>query len=290
MSRHPSIVLQKGDKYGFFKVIKKIDGPGNKYLCRCNCAERTKKIVPAKFLVNGHTISCGCAKRAAIIARNKANRIFPEGYKYIHKPVTHLYSIWTGIKTRTTNPKSKDWNNYGGRGIKLYKKWRDDFEAFHKYMKALPNCPKEIDNLIGRGLKLERTVDRYPDKDGNYRPGNLRWATFRRQRHNSHQELTYVIYKNKRIKLVKLCRKLNLDNNIVRNRIYKGWTLEQAIGINQPPRGYIQHKKLSWLNQAEAARLVGITRELLHSRIRSGWKPRKALGLTKRQFREQFID
>lgn len=71
---------------------------------------------------------------------------------------------------RCTNPKRKDWINYGGRGISVCERWLASHEAF------LAN--------IGRAPSRLHTLDRWPDNDGNYEPGNVRWATRAEQRLN----------------------------------------------------------------------------------------------------------
>lgn len=81
---------------------------------------------------------------------------------------TREYSIWTNMKTRCTNPKSDDWENYGGRGIKICDRWINDFKAF---LSDMGTCPT--------GLSLDRI-----NNDGNYSPENFRWATSAQQHAN----------------------------------------------------------------------------------------------------------
>lgn len=78
-----------------------------------------------------------------------------------------LYRIWANIIQRCTNPKSKSYNNYGGRGIQVFKPWLD-FKRFES----------DIISMIGSrpGTSKEYQLDRINNND-NYCPGNIRWST-----------------------------------------------------------------------------------------------------------------
>jgi hypothetical protein len=170
----------------------------------------------------------------------------------------------------------------------MYRPWREDFAVFREYVLALPNCPKNAEDLIGSGNKLTRTIDRHPDKNAGYKPGNIRWATFRRQRHNSRQKIIWVEYEGKNIKLVRLCRWLGLNLDKTTKRLKTGWTLDQAIGKIRPPNGFLYHRQLGWLNLSRTAKLLGLTRDLVHYRMRLGWSKRRAVELSRRQFLTMF--
>ena len=87
-----------------------------------------------------------------------------------------LYPIWKGIKSRCFNPNTKAFKNYGGRGISLCEEWMNP-RAFIEYVEKLDGY-----NLRGVGAD-GTTLDRI-DNDGNYEPGNVRWASRVVQRHN----------------------------------------------------------------------------------------------------------
>jgi hypothetical protein len=80
------------------------------------------------------------------------------------------YSTWVNMKTRCNNPKSTQYEWYGQRGIKVCAEWQD-FAAFLRD--------------VGERPSKAHTLDRFPDKNGNYEPGNVRWATQKEQRRNT---------------------------------------------------------------------------------------------------------
>ncbi len=83
-----------------------------------------------------------------------------------------VYGTWQGMKGRCLNPTDRQYRNYGGRGISVHSDWRDDFPAFRDWVEA--NLGKRPE-----GYSLDRI-----DNDGNYEPGNLRWASARTQAGN----------------------------------------------------------------------------------------------------------
>ena len=82
---------------------------------------------------------------------------------------TPEYRSWRCAKNRTTNPASAGWRYYGARGITMAAAWLEDFAAFLAHVGPRP----------GPGYSIDRI-----DNDGNYEPGNVRWATALEQRHN----------------------------------------------------------------------------------------------------------
>ena len=124
--------------------------------CQCDCGEL--RTVPVHTLTQGHSRHCGCRVSEMTTAQ-----------KTIHglsRTVEH--STWSRMKQRCANPRSKDYPDYGGRGISVCERWQNSFEAFYADMGKRPP-----------GTSIDRI-----DVNGDYEPGNCRWADAMTQRHN----------------------------------------------------------------------------------------------------------
>jgi len=109
--------------------------------------------------------SCGCEKREQTIQRFTKHGHSSNGI------LTRTYNSWRKMKERCLNFEAINFDDYGGRGITVCERWMQ-FENF----------------LADMGERPEgKTLDRYPDNDGNYEPGNVRWATPKEQYANRRQ-------------------------------------------------------------------------------------------------------
>lgn len=82
---------------------------------------------------------------------------------------TSIYSCWQLMIQRCENPNNPRYKYYGGRGIKVCERWH----TFENFYADVGNRPKG------------KSLDRWPDNDGDYKPTNFRWATRKEQRANS---------------------------------------------------------------------------------------------------------
>lgn len=140
---------------------------------------------------------------------------------YIHGMTeTPEYAAWCNIKTRCTNEKRKDYDHYGGRGIKMCEKWINSFMAFYEDVGPRPD----------KDYTLERI-----DNDKNYEPGNVRWATRAEQGRN--QRTNHVLEFNGEIlTLADWAKRFDLHRTTIFSRLKAGWSIEKALSTPPSPR------------------------------------------------------
>lgn len=141
------------------------------------------------------------------------------------KSYTPEYRCWAALKNRCLNPNNVMYPYYGGRGISICERWLN----FDNFLAD-----------VGPRPTRKHSIDRYPDNDGNYEPGNVRWAT-RRQQIENRRSTIFVKFRGKKIPLMEACRILKLANNAVWMRIQRGQTPEEA--ISTPVRSYKKRSK-----------------------------------------------
>lgn len=146
--------IKAGDKFNYLTAIKfhsKNTAGKQFWFFRCSCGIR--KIVCVNNVKNGTTKSCGCLQRKIATKHGMAN--------------TKTYNNWHGMKTRCYNKNEKNYKYWGGRGIKVCKRWM----KFENFLEDMGECPK--------GKSLDRK-----NNDKGYCKENCRWATPKQQANN----------------------------------------------------------------------------------------------------------
>lgn len=174
------------------------------WLCRCSCGET--RTVTSSSLTSGRQKSCGCLRKERIIAASTTH-----GYAGADRP--RAYGIWTDMLKRCRNKHHKYYHLYGGRGIKVCERWCK-FENFLADMGEVPD-----------GL----TLDRYPNNNGNYEPGNCRWATAIEQANNKNNN-HYITINGTTKTLAEWSVHTGINKGTISSRINGyGWSEERAV-------------------------------------------------------------
>jgi hypothetical protein len=131
------------------------------------------------------------------------------------------YYSWADMKSRCENPKHHAYKNYGGRGIKICQQWRLSFATFIEDM--------------GRRPSPKYSLDRFPDNNGNYEPGNCRWATTEQQLRN--QRSNHLLeYDGKLMSIAGWSELLHIPRSVIDSRLERGWSIELV--LTKPMRKY----------------------------------------------------
>jgi len=190
--------IKKGNVYGNFKVVNEVaklrlpSGQTNRvFECVCICGNT--KDIRLGHLVRNKIDSCGCKRRNGLSQHP-------------------LYKVWQAVLIRTSG---KNNDAYTKKGIKVCEAWRK-FESFYQW--AINNGYKE-------GLQIDRE-----DNNGNYKPSNCRFVT-PITNVNNRDNTYFVVYKNTKQSFMLLVRAKGLLKNerAIRNRIKRGWSVEDAV-------------------------------------------------------------
>src|ERR1035437_10156474 len=180
---------------------ERLDG-GVVWTAKCSCGNVTN--VKAGNLKSGNTISCGHLR-----GEHNIEKWTTHGYTNIPE-----YYSWCSMKARCSNPNKQEYNNYGGRDIAVCDRWLNSFENFYTDMGPKPS--------------EDHSIDRYPNNDGNYEPGNCRWATQEEQGNNRRTNVI-VNYKDKEYTIAQLSQECGIEYGTLQSRLKRGWSAERSV-------------------------------------------------------------
>lgn len=123
-----------------------------------------------------------------------------------------LYRTWANMIARCQYKGASGYENYGGRGIKVCERWLNSFDAFVEDMGQRP--PKH-------------TIERN-DNNGNYEPGNCRWATMKEQQRNKRAS-RFTEIKGEKFHVAALAESSGVDMRTIVYRIEQGWPIEKVL-------------------------------------------------------------
>lgn len=196
-----------GERFGRLTVIRSEgkDRHGSyMWLCDCDCGNT--KVLNGSELRRGNVNSCGRLSRE--LARD---RLVKHG-----RSRTKLYSEWKRMNQRCNDSKTYNSVKYAQRGIKVFEPWTDDFQSFSEYVSRLPHFEEP-------GYSLDRI-----DNDGNYEPGNVRWANAVTQANNRTTNVR-ITYNGETHTVAEWARILGMSYSKLQWRLHSGWPIEKAL-------------------------------------------------------------
>lgn len=165
--------------------------------CACDCGGSL--VVFTGSLRSGGTRSCGCRKRAVL-----GESTTRHGMAH-----TRTYRIYRAMLTRCYNPNTASYRNHGARGIKVCERWR----SFENFLTDMGEAP------------AGHSIDRWPDNDGNYEPGNCRWATPKEQGRNTRVN-RMIEHKGEVLCLAVWAERLGVTSDVLWKRLKRHGSIE----------------------------------------------------------------
>lgn len=169
------------------------------WLCTCDCGKEVS--VATGSILNGDTKSCGCLHRELSALSNSTHKMWGTG----------TYRSWIAMMGRCANKNHHAYPYYGGRGISVCDKWH----LFENFLADMGERPKET------------SIDRFPDNNGNYEPGNCRWATMHEQTRNKRNSV-FIEFGGRNQCVADWAREIGISTSTLRYRLDK-WPLDDAL-------------------------------------------------------------
>jgi len=191
------------ERYGRYSVIREVERKhgARMMLCRCDCG--TERVIYLKNLKSGNSTSCGCAGSESLSARNRK-------HGYAKTPTWH---VWVSMRQRCSPAATGDnlkW--YYNRGISVCDRWKD-FSLFLADMGEKPD-----------GFQIDRI-----DNNGNYEPGNCRWASPKENSRNRSNN-TIIAHDGLSLTISEWAERKGWGRHVITNRIRYGWPIEDVLG------------------------------------------------------------
>lgn len=191
-------------KFGRLTVTRHVERTLYECACVCGCVT----VLPRHRLLRGNTKSCGCLKRSVL---GDAKRTHGLANSRITGYASRAYGVWQAMRDRCTNKNRADYHRYGGRGIKVCKRW----ESFTNFLEDMGHPPER------------KTLDRI-DNDKGYCKRNCRWATRKEQVYNS-TRIRIVTIKGKSKPLQKWLSIAGIARDTFYRRLRNGETEKNAL-------------------------------------------------------------
>lgn len=181
-----------------------------KWLCFCDCGKQ--KVVRGASLVHAGTKSCGCLQVESVLKMSVRHGHLANERR------TPEYSTWRAMLRRCKDKALINYANYGGRGITVCDKWLE----FPAFLADVGHRPE--------GTSLDRI-----DSNGNYEPGNVRWATQKQQCRNTRIN-RLLTHNGKTMCVAEWAEQIGISENTIRGRLFRGASDEVALTVGRLKR------------------------------------------------------
>jgi hypothetical protein len=205
----------KQRRFGRLVIVRQAPSDnGRRFIVRCNCG--TEKNVLSRHLMSGATQSCGCLQKEITASNN-----FRHGGSLRDNEEAE-YLVYKGMKQRCADPAHVGYSRYGGRGIRVCDRWSFGEGGKSGYQCFLAD--------MGKRPSSAHSLDRFPDGDGNYEPGNVRWASDTDQARNKRTSV-HVVLKGVSLPLAEACALYGVQSSTAHWRLKRGWPPDEAFGL-----------------------------------------------------------
>ena len=179
------------------------------------------------------------------------------------------------MKSRCYNKHDKDFTDYGGRGVKICRRWLGSCETF----------------ISDMGLRPDRRyrLDRFPNTDGDYKPGNCRWATSKENARNKRASAhRFLVFAGRRQMLCQWVEELGIPRTTIATRLRLGWSTKDALTTPSRKREPNKRSKIpknmkpityrgQTRSRGQWSRLIGVSHPTISNRLNAGWSIEKTL-------------
>jgi len=170
-------------------------------VCRCVCGKESRALMGN--ITSGKSKSCGCKKESRLThGHARKGKLSPE------------YKTWEAMKSRCLSSGSARYHDWGGRGITVCDRWKDDFLSFLSDMGPKPTPQHSLDRI---------------NNDGPYNPENCRWTDPKQQARNTRNNRMITLNGEER-SLAEWAEVMGLNSTTITQRIDSyGWSTEKAL-------------------------------------------------------------
>lgn len=129
---------------------------------------------------------------------------------------TKEYNCWLQMRHRCNNKNNQRYADYGGRGVRVFPDWDRPFGGFEAFFAYMGFCPPD-----------KNSIDRWPDKNGHYVPGNVRWGDDEDQ--NNNKRTNHLIeFKGKTQTISQWARETGIAKSVIRRRLKAEWPIDMV--------------------------------------------------------------